>query len=310
LDAYLHIAEAILRIERRPLSPRAILAAAYRLGRVPTHLHGKTQHKTLGARMSEDIITHRDDSLFFRTQPGRFFLREYLPDESIAEKYRQPIATRRRIRELMRGPALAVDIGDLTRIATADTPIAPEKILGLLHANRYRYDNPKQRRPTSVLLWSFVSVRRNCEVLSYRLGRYRDDRDTFMLRRSVGFSTLVHRDERTLFNLDDFGIVDSGVHAAKVDLDVPEVRTYQKSEQSPATLLHFLWLSHGVGQGDLIAIINFECPHWFHPERRRLALNDLTWLDMRTPVNNIDDFDPWSRSVLLHNERNMSLFGT
>jgi HB1, ASXL, restriction endonuclease HTH domain len=80
LDAYLQIAESILKIERRPLSARAILAAAYRHGLVPMHLHGNTQHKTLGARISEDIITLHDDSLFFRTAPGRFFLREFLTD--------------------------------------------------------------------------------------------------------------------------------------------------------------------------------------------------------------------------------------
>jgi HB1, ASXL, restriction endonuclease HTH domain len=83
LDAYLQIAESILKIERRPLSARAILAAAYRHGLVPTHLHGNTQHKTLGARISEDIITLHDESLFFRTAPGRFFLREFLTDVAL-----------------------------------------------------------------------------------------------------------------------------------------------------------------------------------------------------------------------------------
>ena len=298
MDAYLQIAESILKIERRPLSPRAILAAAYRHGLVPMHLHGNTQHKTLGARISEDIIALRDDSLFFRTAPGRFFLREFLTDITIPEEHRQPVATRRRIRELMRGPALAVDLQDLERIATTGTAIPPELVFNLLRSDRYRYDDPKNRKESSVFLWSFVSVRRDCEVLTYRLGRYRDDRDTFMARRSVGFSTLVHRDERTLFNINDFGIVDSGVHATKVDLDVPEVHSTGHGDRGAATLVHFIWVFQNTGQSDLLAVINFECPKWFEPERRRLALNDLSWLDIRTPVNNVDDFDPWSRSVL------------
>lgn len=282
-----------------------MLAAAYRLGYVPTHLHGRTQHKTLGARLSEDIISHRDNSLFFRTKPGRFFLREFLTDDTIPEDHRQPIATRRRMRELLRGPALAVDVSDLALIAEVGRPIEPEIVFGLLRSNRYRYDNPKAKRPSSVFLWSFVSVRRDREVLSYRLGRYRDDRDAFMARRSVGFSTLVHLEQRTLFN-DDFGIVDSGVQAAKVDLDVPEIRTPASVNRLAAHLRYFMWVSHGEGQNELLAIISFECPHWFHPERRRLALNDLTWLDLRTPVNNVDDFDPWSRYVLLTTDRNLS----
>jgi hypothetical protein len=298
LDAYLQIAESILKIERRPLSARAILAAAYRRGLIPMHLHGNTQQKTLGARISEDIITLRDDSLFFRTAPGRFFLREFLTDVTIPEEHRQPVATRRRIRDLMRGPALAVDLHDLQRIATTGTAIPPVIVFNLLRSDRYRYDDPKNRKEGSVFLWSFVSVRRNYEILSYRLGRYRDDRDMFMARRSVGFSTLVHRDERTLFNLDDFGIVDSGVHATKIDLDVPEVQSTGQVDRVAASLVHFIWVFQNTGESDLLAVINFECPKWFEPERRRLALNDLSWFDIRTPVNDVDDFDPWSRSVL------------
>ncbi len=298
LDAYLQLAESVLKIERRPLSARAILAAAYRHGLIPMHLHGNTQHKTLGARISEDIIALRDDSLFFRTAPGRFFLREFLTDVIIPEEHRQPVATRRRIRELMRGPALAVDLRDLERVATTGTAIQPEIVFSLLRSDSYCYDDPKNRKDGSVFLWSFVSVRRDYEVLSYRLGRYRDDRDTFIARRSVGFSTLVHRDERTLFNLDDFGIVESGVHATKMDLDVPEVHSTNRIDRVVASLVHFIWVFQDTGQSDLLAVINFECPKWFEPERRRLALNDLSWLDIRTPVNNVDDFDPWSRSVL------------
>jgi hypothetical protein len=297
LDAYLQLAESILKIERRPLSARAILAAAYRRGLVPMHLHGNTQHKTLGARISEDIIALRDASLFFRTAPGRFFLREFLTDVMIPEEHRQPVATRRRIRELKRGPALAVDLHDLASIATTDTAIRPEIVFNLLRSEKYRYDDPKNRKEGSVFLWSYVSVRRDSEVLSYRLGRYRDDRDTFVAHRSVGFSTLVHSEERTLFNLDDFGIVGSGVHAAKMDLDVPEVHSTRQIDRVVASLVHFIWVFQNTGESDLLAVINFECPKWFEPERRRLALNDLKWLDIRT-LNNIDDFDPWSRSVL------------
>jgi hypothetical protein len=101
--------------------------------------------------------------------------------------------------------------------------------------------------------------------LSYRL-RYRDDRDTFIARRSVGFSTLVHRDERTLFNLNDFGIVDSGVHATKMDLDVPEVHSTGQGDRVAASLVHFIWVFQSTGQSDLLAVINFECPKWFEPE--------------------------------------------
>ncbi len=33
--------------------------------------------------------------------------------------------------------------------------------------------------------------------------------------------------------------------------------------------------------------------------KRRLALNDIRWLDDLSSINDVDDFDPWSQKVLL-----------
>ena len=296
MDAYLEIAARVLEKERRPLSPRAILDTAYKRSIVPSHLHGKTQHKTLQARISEDIVERRDHSVFYRTQPGRFFLRKFLADHSLPEEFRVVFPTRRRIRELVRGPALAVEHKVLETIASKNTPISPKKILNALNADQFRYDDPRDRNDKLVFLRSFVCVYRGDEILSYRVGRYRDDRDSFMARRSIGFSTFVNVEDRTLFNLDTFGIVDAGVQAAKIDLDIPEVSTIERIN---ARLSYFVWSATNLYSTDLLAVIGFECPKWFEPLRRRLALNDLCWMDASKPVNNIDDFDPWSRLILL-----------
>jgi hypothetical protein len=295
VDAYLEIAATVLRAERRPLSPRAILTAAYRRGMVPPHLHGKTQHKTLQARVSEDIIARREQSAFFRTAPGRFFLREFLTDTSLPEAFRRPVPTRRRFRELARGPALAVDECVLEKLAPERAPIQPERIFKLLGQECSRYADPKMKSEKNVFVRSFVCVYRRGDILTYRLGRYREDRDSFLARRSVGFYTYVHRDEQTLFNMRDFGIVDSGVRATAVDLDIPEVPAREKLD---ASLRYFTWVRQPMGVTDLLAVVALQCPEWFEPVKRRLALNDLAWLDLTKPVNNIDDFDPWSKVVL------------
>ena len=52
------------------------------------------------------------------------------------------------------------------------------------------------------------------------------------------------------------------------------------------------------GVADLLALVRFECPDWFEPTKRRLAINDLQWLDLKTPINYIEDFDPWSQLAL------------
>lgn len=276
-----------------------MIGAAYRRDLVPAHLHGQTQHKTLGARISEDILALRERSLFFRAAPGRYFLRSFLTDTSIPEEHRQPVATRRRVRDLIRGPALAVDSRELEKVASSDAAISPEVVLGLLQTNKYIYDDPKNRQPTSVFLWSFVSVMKKAQILTYRTGRYRETRDTFLKRRCIGFSTLVYREQRTLFSLNDFGIVESGTAATRLDLDIPEISESNQPTRLASALGRFIWVAQDGGPGDLLAVVKFPCPRWFEPERRRLAINDLSWLDTRTPVNDFDDFDPWSRSVLI-----------
>lgn len=297
LDAYLDIARTVLRSERRPLSPRAILSIAYKAGIVSHQLHGKTQHKTLGARLSEDLVRRNDRSLFFRPEPGKFFLREFLTDASLPEEYRRPVPTRRRFRELVMGLALAVDEDALARFAR-DRPIDPEAILDLLQSDKCRYEDPRHRSETSVFFRAFVCVQRGPQVLTYRLGRYREDRDAFMHKRCIGFATLVHDFEHTLFDRGDYGIVDSGVHATKVDLDIPEVAEEPADAEKRGRLSHFIWVSKQ-GGGDLLAVICYECPTWFEPTKRRLALNDIRWLDDPSSINDVDDFDPWSQRVLL-----------
>jgi hypothetical protein len=292
VDAYLDIALAVLRASRRPLSARAILASAYKLGLVPTHLYGKTQHKTLQARISEDIVLRRERSVFFRTEPGRFFLREFLADESIPEEYRVPIPTRRRIRELTPSPALAISQSQLEAAAEPNVTIDPAAICRLLQSDHCKYEDAHLRHLNSVFIHSFVCVRRSTDVLTYRLGRYRDNRDSFLSKRSIGFSTLVHVDDNTLFSNQDRGIVDAGVHAALVDLDIPEVKPLR------AALSFFVWAQRPAETNDLLAVTMLECPGWFEPVKRRLALNDLRWMNWPTPVNNLDDFDPWSRTIL------------
>jgi hypothetical protein len=274
-----------------------MLIAAYRDGIVPAHLHGRTQFKTMGARISEDIVAKRERSAFFRVAPGRFFLREFLTDENLPEVYRQPIITRRRVRELIRGPALALRLPDLPKLSQSDI-IRCDKVLKLLMKRYDCYDDYRRKKSDSIFVWSFVLVKRKNWVLSYRLGRYRDERDSFMSRRTIGFTTLVLENERTLFNMNNMGIVDAGVKATNIDLDIPIVMS-RTANQIAGAIRYFLVAHTSTDAKDMLAVVDYECPTWFEPMRRRLAINDLVWLDLHQPVNNIDDFDPWSKSVLL-----------
>lgn len=298
MDAYLEIAERVLSDARKPLSAKQIIEQAYTKRLVPPQLHGRTQHKTLGARLSEDILVKRERSSFFRTAPGRFFLRSLQTDNSIPENFRVPIVARRRQRELLPPKALALRQTLIDRFANRGR-LDVAAILTLLKKNEYHYANTGvSRKSEEALIWSFVMVTRGTEVLTYRHGRYRENRDTFIKRRSVGFFTPVVEQDYDLFDKGDRGILSAGMKAVIIDLDFPPTHKGQDSLDTLAKLKCLLQAPAKSGYQDLLAIIQFECPTWFEPLKRRLAINDLRWMDLLTPTNNIEDFDPWSQIVL------------
>jgi hypothetical protein len=277
------------------MKAREILQFAYLSEIMPSRLHGKAQHKTLQARIAEDIVALRERSRFFRTAPGRFFLREFLTDKAIPEQWRQPIATRRRFRDIYRGPALAIKANFLSTVAADGHKITAQSFFSALDTKAYRFVEPKCIQADEVLVRAFVCVHHDNQMLTYRVGRYRDDRDAFMQKRSIGFSSLVKDEEQTLFNLGSLGILDSGLTATLYDLDFPFTAS---AVDLSVELDHFVWVRDANEADGLLAVITFRCPTWFEPVKRRLALNDPTWLNPACPVNNVDDFDPWSRAVL------------
>lgn len=289
------MAETVLRAVRKPLTPRAILKTAYSMGLASSRLHGKTQHKTLQARLSEDILARRERSAFFRTAPGYFFLTALVDDETLPEAYRRPIVARRRRRELPYRNALAIHWRRLASL-TNETSVPPSVLLGLISSDHFHYAaSSAQRALEDVLIWSFVIVTRDRLVLTYRHGHYREGRDGFLQRRSVGFFTPVVDTDMTLFDRADHGIVVSGLRALATDLDLAD--SHIDMDVARHAALDCVIATSNGSTRDLLAVIHFESPDWFQPFTRRLAINDLKWMDVDR-VNHFDDFDPWSQLVL------------
>ncbi len=297
MDSYLNIAEQVLRQIRRPLSPLQILRAAYEQGVAPAHLRGRTQHKTLGARLSEDILKQREGSRFYRTAPGKFLLRELAEDPSIPEELRRPIVARRRRRELAQKRSLAFDWDSLAETIKASVVVDSSAVIQLINQGNFHYASSARDRPSDdVVVWAFMLVIKAGQVLSYRQGHYREDRDTFMHKRTIGFYTPVADQDLSLFDQSDHGIVSSGIKALATDLDLQEPSLWSVLADC-SQLRTFVYPSAGASR-DLLAVVSFACPDWLDPTSKRLAINDLEWLDLGTPPNHREDFDPWSQTIL------------
>jgi hypothetical protein len=296
MSTYLELAERVLREHRKPMTAIQILRAIYENGWAPAHLHGRTQHKTLQARLSEDILELREKSRFYRTAPGRYFLRAFLNDPAIPERERAEITARRRRRDLPATRPLTVVRRAMRKLPNDGTQLPAKTVIGLLQKGLFRYPSTiKQIQDDEIAMWAAVLVIKSSCVLTYRLGRYRDDRDSFAQKRSIGFYSPVREDDLTLFDRLHFGILERGLRTLMMDLDVHDEWLARVIHENTDLKSFVRPIS---GDDTLLAIIAFDCPSDVEPTSGRLAINELQWLDLTTPLNNLDDFDPWSRAML------------
>ena len=192
---------------------------------------------------------------------------------------------------------MALKRADILSCDAQQSIIDRECVYDLINTGRLHYVDPRESDPNYILVCSFVALVRNTTVLSYRVGRYRESRDSFANKRSLGFYTLIHPTDPTLFNPHDAGILEGGLRAARLDLDLFDgARSSDAASASPSIDCFMRPIEDGE-DAYLISLITYECPDWFEPLHKRLALNNLEWLDLRVPVNHIDDFEPWSASV-------------
>ncbi len=298
MNSYLEIAEQVLARRRRPMGPHAILRDAYLLDLMPSHLHGDTQHKTLQARLSEDILDSKDRSRFVRTEPGKFFLRSLLSDETIPAEFRKTIKARRRKRELTPDPVLCIAKESLHKLELGHSHDRWSVFEDLRQSGELSYFEFKDRPDGHVPVWCFVMLVRDECVLSYRVGRYRAHDEDVTSKRTVGFASLVTEDQQTLFNHHDLGIIEAGITALALDLDFPMDVEALEAETSDATSLVEVSINDNIEA--VLMVIETGCPSWFEPTTRRLSMNDMKWIPFHVPPNHIDDFEPWTQAVLRH----------
>ncbi|MDQ0251501.1 hypothetical protein J2W22_003589 [Sphingomonas kyeonggiensis] len=298
MDTYLTLAERILAEQKRALSALEIIRIAYREEIAPAHLTGRTQHKTLQARLSEDILRFRAGSKFYRTAPGKFFLHALKDDPSVPEGDRRPMIARRRKRDLPKHRALAFTKPIIADAAAPGGEVSMESFIGLIKQGCYHYAaSSKRLSKDEVLVWSFGVVLKAGHVLTYRAGPYREQRDSFMSKRVIGFYSPVVENDLTLFDQADHGVLWSGVKALASDLDLYEDDAW-RALNANSKLQAVVYPDQQGEEASLLAVVSFLCPEWYEPTSSRLAINDLEWLDLRSPMNHLEDFDPWSRTLL------------
>jgi hypothetical protein len=296
-DSYLDLAEAVLRRIRAPLSTRQIMRAAYLSDMVPPHLHGVTQHKTLGARLSEDILRYRLRSRFFRTRPGRFFLRSFIKDKTLPLEFRTPIVARRRIRDLKRNDVAAIPDQVAIRMLSHLPAVGHEssELRDIVQSGVIRYGHlDKMANDRLCPIYSYVIIQRADHILIHSKGLYAEQRKGFVGRQMLGFPVPICHDDMTLFDIEDHGVVSAGLTAVAIDLDLEFSAEFPSFEQS-AHLASVHIVPEPIAGNALLCLVKVSAPSEFDPVGRRLAVQDLSWMLTDDALSASSSLDPWSR---------------
>lgn len=299
-DAYLRVAEEVLYAQRTPLSPRQILLLAHAQELLPSHLHGPTQHKTLHARLSEDISRHREESLFFRTAPGTFFLRSLLSDPTIPLAYKVEHFAPPRRKELKRDLVLTIRLPPgLLGAEAEELPLV--SVMSALDAGMFSYKPyyTVAGSPDEAVIHSFVVVHREGTVLSFRSGKFTPHSDPLYGRRSIGIGGAVFMNDVDMLYRSMNGIIANGIAELGYSVGLPRglaERARYLDEVRPTRAVR---LARTARHPQIVHIVlAYVCPSDFIPMKNALSINDLKWINIANPGNNLSDYDATSRVIL------------
>ncbi|MEQ9487437.1 MAG: hypothetical protein RIM72_00405 [Alphaproteobacteria bacterium] len=222
---------------------------------------------------------------------------EFLEDPNIAEEWKKKFPARRRTRDLKKYNALGVKRSIALALHNSTTSfgnffsqtVADDAVVAM------HPDLMEDRGYCS--MWTFSVVHKDNQVLAYRVGQYRDDRDAFANKRSIGFPGALGADDLSLFSEDSFGAEECAISVLQQDLDL-SLAAFDRSDSQRPKIDSVMAVSGLGGNLELVIVLLWNCPKWFEPVTRRLSLNNPEWLHLEARHNNIEDFEPWSVQVL------------
>jgi hypothetical protein len=294
MDSYLDLAARVLRELRRPLDARQILKTAYQMSIVPKDLYGKTQHKTLHARLAEDIRRGRMRSAFIRTDPGRFFLRAFLNDASIPVRYKReypapPRADQLRNFDILcfrRSDAQTISTGQLIDASILDaSPMLTRRLSEVHGVEGYMF-----LRTFVIMLrsGSFV-LRRSAFGLQ----------DTIEAKSSLGSIGFVKARDKTMFSEDVYGIAEASLRTLSEQLELEPNDVNFIHSRRLITLMGLIVAPSQTGENSLLAVTICRCPETFDPIARYLDHGAVYWHPIESKINDWSSLDPWSRELLV-----------
>lgn len=300
-NAYLALAAEALRRERRPLTPAEMLEVAERDGFMPGHLFGATMYKTLSARLSEHIRVESNSSKFFRTAPATFFSHELACDPTISDKYKVVYIGHLRSKAIRKESILVAPRDDLARnFYGTFTPYNEEKFEEIYKNICYFTDRAKAEIDKNIKQFvTFTLVHHNGQLLIYRRGKFTTTSERLQGQLSVGFGGHVNDGDFDLFSRGGDAFRSNAARELKEELFLDEIYQERHDAMARAGVIGYINVDDSPDAERHVAVlIDFHHTSAELPKKGELSINQLTWLDLKCPINDLSGFDLWSGIIL------------
>lgn len=302
MGQFLDIAARVLRRRGVPLKPREIVDAAKDETLFSDKLAGKTPAQTMKAKISVDIRRKGTDSLFVRTAPNTFFLRELLSSRD--EPYLAPRQVRPTAGELVLAfPSEVIDrFGRFQGIHRAWRPFL-DRVIGDSVCRPLHRLEAEQTESYKQLL-TYVLVTRGTHLLCFRRGTFNRIEDYLRGSLCVGFGGHVSESDRTLYNRLDYRklVYDSASRELTEELKLPEIDRQRLAGAQGLQVLGILNDDSSLtGRKHIAIVLRYEvshAPEWNRPVRGEKSITQLRWLNLETFDHELREFEYWSQLCL------------
>ena len=298
---FLIVAKKLMEGNRRSMSPRELVELAKKDQLFSDNITGKTPHQTMKSKLSTHIRRLGDDSVFIRTGPGRFYLRELLSDDN------RPYDSKPLLPPPSTEDVLVYCASELDTLTTwqginTDWKSMSKKIFTILEPFYFpRFNIESDNKYTQIL--TYVLVTRRDQMLVYRRGRYNRIEDYLRGSDCVGFGGHVTHDDLDLFSKSTMGITNCARRELNEELILPGTDIKRLREGLGLQVIGIINDdSSDVGRRHLAFVMKYEVSndkYWEHPTRGEKSITQLRWIRRRNsgPVP-LWNYEYWSQLCL------------
>lgn len=300
-NAYLVLAAMTLRNERRPLTPTEMLEVARLHKFLPSHLFGATMHRTISARLSEHIRRWSQESKFFRTAPATYFLHSLASQSDIPTEHRQVYVGRLRSKSIRKENVLVAPRAELKSRVFGQYVKFDELAFDEMFKSICRFsDRASAENDDGIKQFvTFTLVIRGSKILIYRRGKFGTASDRLKGQLSVGFGGHVNDQDFDLFNRGSDAFKANATRELKEELFLDEYYRERYEAVERANVLGYVNVDDSPDAEHHIAVlVAFYHKSDSVPKKGELSINQLEWLDLSYPLNDLSEFDLWSEMIL------------